>query len=99
MFEGLSPQHQASLRTLHQLTDSMTLDTWLRYVDELPNHEVNNYVDLDIRLGWQLTNDIELSLVGQNLLEGARLEYIDDLISNAPTQVERGVYLKELVRF
>lgn len=97
--EGLSPQHQVSLQTQYQVTNDLTFDTWWRYVDELPTHGINNYVNLDIRLGWQATKDIELSLVGQNLLEGARLEYIDDLISNAPTQVERGVYLKGTVKF
>ena len=81
------------------MTDTLTFDTWWRYVDELPEHGINNYVNLDVRLGWQVTQDLELSLVGQNLLEGARLEYLDDLISNAPTQVERGVYLKGLIRF
>lgn len=97
--EGVSPQHQASLRTEYQLSDNITFDTWLRYVDELPEHGINNYVNLDLRLAWQATDDLELSLVGQNLLEGARLEYVDDLISTPPTQVERGVYLKGLIRF
>jgi iron complex outermembrane receptor protein len=97
--EGLSPQHQASLRTLYQLTDDITVDTWLRYVDELPNNDVNSYIDMDIKLTWQPVHNVELSLVGQNLLEGARHEYRDDLVSNAPTQVERGVYVKALLKF
>ncbi len=97
--EGLSPQHQASLSTLYQLTDDITVDTWLRYVDELPNNDVNSYIDMDIKLTWQPVHNVELSLVGQNLLEGARHEYGDDLVSNAPTQVERGVYVKALLKF
>lgn len=97
--EGLSPQHQASLRTLYRASDTVTFDTWLRYVDALPSSDINNYVDFDIKLTWQPSQQIELSLVGQNLLEGARLEYQDDIISNIPTQVERGVYVKALLRF
>jgi iron complex outermembrane receptor protein len=97
--EGLSPQHQASLRTLYQISDAVTFDTWLRYVDALPSNAINNYVDVDIKLTWQPSQQIEFSLVGQNLLEGARLEYQDDIISNIPTQVERGVYVKALLRF
>lgn len=97
--EGQSPQHQVSFQTQYQMTDTLTFDTWWRYVDELPEHGINNYVNLDVRMGWQATQDIELSLVGQNLLEGARLEYLDDLISNAPTQVERGIYVKALFKF
>ena len=97
--EGLSPQHQASLRTLYRVSDAVTFDTWLRYVDALPSNDINNYVDVDIKLAWQPSQQIEFSLVGQNLLEGARLEYHDDIISKNPTQVERGVYVKALLRF
>jgi iron complex outermembrane receptor protein len=97
--EGLSPQHQASLQTLYQISDNLTFDTWLRYVDALPNADIGDYYDLDINVRWQLSDDIEISLVGQNLLEGARLEYQDDIISNVPSQVERGIYAKALLRF
>lgn len=98
--EGLSPQHQASLQSLYQVSENLTFDTWLRYVDSLPENGANNYVDLDIKLTWQFSPAVELSLTGQNLLEGARFEYQDKLItSEMPSQVERGVYAKAVVRF
>jgi len=97
--EGLSPQHQASLRSLYQVSETLTFDTWVRYVDALPSINIDSYVDMDIRLSWTPSPDVELSLVGQNLLEGARQEYRDDIISNTPTQVERGVYAKVVFKF
>lgn len=95
-----SPEHQASLRGSFDLAYNTELDIWLRYVDGIPNIQVFNaaqlpsvksYVALDIRLGWQIHNNVELALIGRNLNDAKRLEYLNEL-HTFPTQVERSFY-------
>ncbi len=57
---------------------NLQLDTYANYVDDVKDSngsEVDDYVRLDMRLGWQATEAIELSLVGQNLLENNHQEW------------------------
>ena len=49
---------------------------------------------LDLRLAWQPRKDLELSLVGQNLLDNAHPEYGSSFILSTPSEIQRGVYLK-----
>jgi iron complex outermembrane receptor protein len=77
------------------------VDLWLRYVDNLSNLftatqglegiNIDDYITLDIRLGWQPLSNLELSLVGANLIDSTRLEFVEELYS-FPTQVERRIY-------
>ena len=62
-------------------------------MDDL-GEQVDSYHTLDIRLGWRLNDNIELAIVGQNLIDDHHLEFIPEFIDTAPTEVERGVYGK-----
>ncbi|MCP4407573.1 MAG: TonB-dependent receptor [Gammaproteobacteria bacterium] len=74
------------------------MDIWLRYVDRLPSLDVDHYVTLDARVAWKTKKNIELSLVGQNLVASKHLEFRTEFVEISPTQVERGVYGKLLWR-
>jgi iron complex outermembrane receptor protein len=73
--QGDDPHVQATLRSSMNISDAITLDTDLRYVGILPNPRVPDYVEMNTRLGWKLTDKIELSLSGFNLLHARHLEY------------------------
>ncbi len=93
--EGRSPRHHVSLRSAMDLTSSLELDLWVRYVDRLPQDDVDAYTELDVRLGWRPWEGWSVDLVGQNLLHASHEEFVPGLaIQTAPTQVERGVYLR-----
>jgi hypothetical protein len=47
----------------------MTLDTALSWVDEIDALDVDPNVRADVRVAWQWSKQLELSLTGQNLLE------------------------------
>ncbi|MEN8129009.1 MAG: TonB-dependent receptor [Pseudomonadota bacterium] len=96
--EGKSPQHQISLRSSFDLPHNLEIDLWLRYVDRLPSLDVDHYVTLDARMAWKVNKNLELSLVGQNLVESRHLEFRTEFVEILPTQVERGVYGKLLWR-
>ncbi len=96
---GSSPQQRLSLRSAISPWNNIELDVLFRYVDSnfstsvLQVKKIKDYVSLDIRLAWQPIKDIELSVVGQNLLADHHLEYTPELVS-APTEIDRGVYGK-----
>jgi len=97
--EGQSPRHQFSLRSMTDLSDELELDWWLRYVDALPSLDVGSYVTMDVRLGWQPAENVELSLVGQNLLDSSVPQFAPSYQTGATSPVERGVYAKATWRF
>lgn len=103
-----TPTSQFSLRANWRATDSLTFDVWGRYVDDagcmhvttykLPYYTIEDYFTADVQISYRLTDNLELSFVGQNLLEESHEEYVQEFWSN-PTEVERGYYLKATYRF
>lgn len=74
--------------------ERIEFDMTARYVDGLDDLGINTYITLDARLGWRPHEDIELSIVGQNLLDEERFEYLETVHSPVSTGLERGVYGK-----
>jgi iron complex outermembrane receptor protein len=94
-FEDDVPQHQFSLRSNLNLPGNLELDAWLRYVDDIKSYNIDSYFSLDLRLGWHLSDTLELSIVGQNLLDNHHSEYGESTLLNTEiTEIERGVYSK-----
>lgn len=92
--EGESPRNQLSIRNLMDLSPTVTLDTWLRYVDSLPTYGFDHYITLDARLGWQPNSELELALVGKNLLNDNHTEFGTQFINIVPSELERSIYAK-----
>jgi len=97
--KSASPHHQVSLRSAMDLPGALELDLWFRYVDDLPSIDIDDYVTLDTRLGWRPLKDLEISVVGQNLLDSQHPEYQPEFLDTAPTEVEHSVYAKITWRF
>ncbi len=96
--EGFDPRHQFHIRSYLDLPHNVEFDTALYYVDSLPAQDVSSYVRLDVRLGWRPTENLDLSLGIQNLLDGHHKEY--GLAEGArATEAERAVYGKVTWRF
>jgi len=79
--ETSDPEQRAQLRSSMDLPKRTTLDATLRWVDIRPSHNgsvpgsLPGYIELDARAGWQMTDRLELALVGQNLLHDHHPEY------------------------
>ncbi len=84
--EDGTPLHVGSLRLGAVLPAALAFDTLLYHASRVEATDVEAYLRLDARLGWRPAKGHDLSVVGQNLLEGAHAE--------APngTRVQRGVY-------
>jgi iron complex outermembrane receptor protein len=88
--EGNDPEHQFLIQSSADLPGRLELDAVLRFVDVLPAPRTPSYAGLDLRLGWNATEHLELAVVGQNLLYGRRAEFVTT--SAATREVQRGVY-------
>jgi iron complex outermembrane receptor protein len=69
------PEHQFQLRSWLDLPANWSLDSELYYVDDLTGKGVDGYIRLDLRLGWQVDENLKLSLSGENLTDSAKMEY------------------------
>jgi iron complex outermembrane recepter protein len=92
--DGEVPHNQVSLRSTMDLPGHVEVDLWGRYVDPLPTLKVGSYFTLDVRLAWRPRQDVELAIVGQNLLDSHTLQWSLDRDNRFVTEVERGVYGK-----
>jgi iron complex outermembrane receptor protein len=79
-----SIEHQASIWGSFDLTESIELDTRLYYTAErnwdsiTDNQAISGYFDSDLRIGWQATKSLTLSLVGRHLLHSQQREFITE---------------------
>jgi iron complex outermembrane receptor protein len=89
--DGQSPRHQFYVRSSIDLPKHFEQDLSLRYVDKLPSLNIPSYYSLDFHLGWRPGTHLELSLVGQDLLNSRHLEFIPEFINTTPTEVRRNI--------
>jgi len=96
--EGGTPKHQFNIRAHYNITDNLELDNILYFVDELEAINLKDYTRLDTRLAWRPKPNLELSLVGQNLLEDSHQEFSPTFYTS-PTEVGRTIYGKVVWKF
>ncbi len=94
--EGESPHHQFSLRSSMDLTKTVELDSWFRFVDNLPSFDIQSYFSFDVRLGWHPKDNLELSIGAQHLFQNRHPEF---RIRSGITEIERNVYAKITWKF
>ena len=73
--EGLDPSFQVQLRSTMNLPKNIELDTYLNFVDDIPQFNIPSYTRLDVRLGWRPVKNVSVSLGALNLLDPEHLEF------------------------
>ena len=91
------PNHKFNVRSYLDLPHNFELDLLLYYQSRYDARNVDEYVRLDVRLGWKPIPEVELSLIGQNLLDSQHPEFGDQFAFR--TETERSVYAKATLRF
>lgn len=88
-----SPQHQFQVRSYLDLPWHLEFDTAFYAVGSLPSADVPGYVRSDARLGWHANRALEVSITGQNLINGSHLEFFSPNEGiNYPFLMRRSVY-------
>jgi iron complex outermembrane receptor protein len=94
--EGRDPERTWMIASSLDLPHRTELDVRLRRVSELTSPVVPAYSALDVRLGWRVRPDLELSVTGQNLFGSGHSEFTDPVTR---TEFQRSVIFKILSRF
>lgn len=97
--DRIAPRHQAQLHSYLDLTRTLNLDAGLFWVDRTPSFSLDPYLRLDLGLTWQPRPGLELSLWGQDLLEGRHSESRAVANQEAIARLERGVYARATLRY
>ena len=73
--EGGTPHNQFNIRSAWNVNDNWSLNTTLHYVDEIDRYDVGDYVRLDMNVNWKISEHVDFTLAGQNLLDDSRREF------------------------
>jgi iron complex outermembrane receptor protein len=76
--QGSSPHHQVLVQSSLDFTRRFALDQNLRYVSALSAQQVRAYATADAGFTWRARTGLNLSIVGQNLLQPHHAEYGGD---------------------
>jgi iron complex outermembrane receptor protein len=101
--ETADPEHQLFVRSSMDLARGATVDVALRWVDTVHNNSgptpgmVPSYAEMDIRVAWNPSRRVEVSIVGQNLLHDRHPEA--GFPDAAREEIARSVYGKLALRF
>lgn len=69
------PSSHSLLRISYDLKPNHLLDATIRHVNKLSTPEVPSYTAFDLRYGWKVNRNLELSIVGQNLFDPKHAEF------------------------
>ncbi len=94
-----SPKHQASLRATFDMPHNLEMDVWARYVDDILDGNIDQYTEMDVRLGWKASKHLDLSLCAQNIFHKSHPEYVENYVLNKPAEVPRSVYGKITLKY
>ncbi len=89
-YEGSSPRHQVTIQSLLNLPKKLEFEQTYRYVSALPAQAVKSYGTADARFGWLFIRQMDLSVVGQNLMQPHHSEFGGD--PGGLVGIKRGVY-------
>jgi iron complex outermembrane receptor protein len=95
--EREAPQNMFHIRSQLNLRNNLEFDTTLYHVDSVPHYSIPSYIRLDAGLTWHVSNNMDFSIIGQNLLDRAHPEFGDDGV--IATETQRGVFGKLTCRF
>jgi iron complex outermembrane receptor protein len=93
-----TPNNQFALRSLINLPMNFELDTQVFWVGKVQSQGISSYTRFDARLGWRPIEELELSVVGQNLTDRRHGEFGTGVLS-LNSAVPRSVYGKVTFRW
>jgi iron complex outermembrane receptor protein len=89
---GSSPHHEATVQALFSIPKGFEFDPEFRYVSSLPAQKVAAYSTGDIRFGWRAAHGLDMSVIGQNLLQPHHAEFGSDV--DTIVGIKRDVYAR-----
>ena len=108
-----SPEHQFQIRSLYNPLPQIDLDGSLFWVNQIEiantsindaagggiNTKVPSYFRADLRAAWRATDQVEVSVTGENLIQSRHLEFGSSAFGESASYVPRSVYGAVTVKF
>lgn len=95
---GMTPRHQVNARSFWNVTDYLTLDTSVYFVDRVPAHGVSSYVRWDAQVTWRPCAAASLTVGVRNILDARHREF-EGTLNRPASEVERMGYVSLELRF
>ena len=96
-YEANDPRHLANVTTRIDLPRRVEVDVTVRYASSLPNPPMEGFTTMDARIGWNVTDRLDVSLIGRNLLDARHPEFTT---ANHPNdEVARSLTLRTTWRY
>jgi iron complex outermembrane receptor protein len=95
-FAADDPNHQASVRSSVDLGRGVSWDAFVRYVGKLHDPGVPEYVELNTRIAWAVTQALEIAVSGFNLIHTRHPEFAEPGVTD---QVPRSFLVEMRLRF
>lgn len=106
--EDRSPSWQHAVNTTYKISDDLTLNNNFIYVSDIEYYStsvgtttrrnIHDYLRVDAKLSWQIEDDLELNVVGQNLFDSNHQEF-DEIIYSTASEVPRMAYVQLKYKF
>ncbi len=91
--------NEVNFRAMFDLSEQVQFNAQFRFVDDIPAIDIPAYTQLDLKLAYRPVRNLELSVVGQNLLRPDTKEYAPEMAHYDQSMIERGVYGQVLYTF
>lgn len=88
--QGSSPEHQVMVQSSLDLPKSVSFDAQVRYVSKLPALLVPAYWTADATVGYNLTKELHVAVVGHGLFQPRHYEFSYD--PNGLVGIQRSVF-------
>lgn len=95
---GKQPKNQFNVRSNYSFTDALSMSNAFYYVGDLGGINIPGYYRFDTRLAYEIRQNIELSLVGQNLMDDRHQEFTPFIYGSA-AEIGRSVYGSIAIKF
>jgi iron complex outermembrane receptor protein len=91
---GFDPDHQALLRSTLSLSSDWEWDVSVRYSDVIALAKIPSYIEANTRLAWRPRLDLELAVIGNNLLRDSHPEFRSELADMPLVALDRNIALQ-----
>jgi iron complex outermembrane receptor protein len=86
------PNGSFGTRLRFDLPHRTELDLSWRYVDRLSNYDIPSYATVDVRAGWHVRDNLELSLTVNNALDDDHVEFFDETSNSLGARFGRSFF-------
>lgn len=92
--EDYAPAHQFQLRNYWDIYSGLSLNSEFYYVSDLGDDTIDSYIRIDMQVSWQASDDVRLTVGGENLLGSSHQEFFNSQSNVIASEVPRTYWLK-----